>query len=531
MDKEEIDELIIDINTNNEFRYILEKYLKIEIPEDVDVGDFKNERVLKLWKKLMNKIENGDYNYFWQLINSNEHGKLLDLMAFSSKVEDIKYLIEHGEELKLDHSNIVNLIKATEDKKYIKKCIEDREKREKLKLDFYIVDLLKAMENKEYIKECIESREKREELKLACSDIIDLIEAMEDKEYIRECIENQEKREKLGLIIRNIVYLIEATEDKKYIRECIKNRDKLGLDTPNIAHLIKKYIRNREKLDLNGNMTSELILLSGNIDYIIWCEKNLELQKLDKEKIKIFTKKSNIKLPSDMTIGVEIESEGEKKDNSYLIELLTEDAEWETKRDGSLRNGTEIVSPVLAGNKEKASNEIKNVCAVLNGIPQTVSERCGGHIHIGADYLKTKKDMVNLIKIWSNAEKILYIISNEKGEIPRKKVLKYAPPISKKLEKAIKDGTINIESEEDLEKFTHEVVKTQEDRYSDVNFCNIGSKEKNTIEFRLPNGTINPNTWIENVNLFGGIVKVAHELSVIQEKTEEQMTEYEKKLL
>ena len=76
MDKEEIDELITDINTNNEFRYILEKYLKIEIPEDVDVGDFKNERVLKLWKKLMNKIENGDYNYFWQFFcnkNSTSH--------------------------------------------------------------------------------------------------------------------------------------------------------------------------------------------------------------------------------------------------------------------------------------------------------------------------------------------------------------------------------------------------------------------------------------------------------------------------
>lgn len=53
---------------------------------------------------------------------------------------------------------------------------------------------------------------------------------------------------------------------------------------------------------------------------------------------------------------------------------------------------------------------------------------------------------------------------------------------------------------------------------------------KNTIEFRLPNGTINPNTWIENINLFGGIVRRAHELSAIQEKTEER-TEEERKML
>ena len=691
MDKEEIDELITDINTNNEFRYILEKYLKIEIPKNIDVDDFENERVLKLWKKLMNKIENGDYNYFWQRIKSNELGEALYLMMFSSKVEDIKYLIEHSEKLGLDILCIVQLIKATEDKEYIRECIENREKREELKLSSSdIVDLIEAMKDPKYIRECIENKEnkekigldisnivnliketkdpqyirecieKSEELKLGHYDIVNLIKAMKDKEYIRECIEKGEKlkldsydilmlireigdpqyireciekreelklehycivdliketrdpqyireciekrekiglnisnivdliietrdpqyireciekseelkldhydilmlirviqdkeyireciekREKIGLDISNIVDLIIETKDKEYIKECIEKREKIGLNMPNTMYLIKetgdpKYIgeclenkEKREKLGLNGNMTAELILLSGDIDYIIWCEKNLGLDQLNNEKLKMITKKSNIKLPSDMTVGVEIESEGETEDNSYLIEKLTEDTEWETKGDGSLINGTEVVSPVLTGNMEKASNEIKNVCAVLNGIPQTVSERCGGHIHIGADYLKTKKDMVNLIKIWSNAEKILYIIGNEKSEIPRKEVLKYAPPVSKKFEEAIENGTINLESEEELEKFVNEAVEVQGDRYSDVNFCNIGIKEKNTIEFRLANGTINPNTWIENVNLFGGIVKVAHELSVIQEKTEEQMTEYEKKLL
>ena len=54
---------------------------------------------------------------------------------------------------------------------------------------------------------------------------------------------------------------------------------------------------------------------------------------------------------------------------------------------------------------------------------------------------------------------------------------------------------------------------------------------KNTVEFRLPNGTINPNTWIENINLFGGIVKSAHELTMIQSKSEEQRTDSEKKVL
>ena len=57
---------------------------------------------------------------------------------------------------------------------------------------------------------------------------------------------------------------------------------------------------------------------------------------------------------------------------------------------------------------------------------------------------------------------------------------------------------------------------------------NLGNK-KGTIEFRLSNGTIDENTWIENINLYGGIVKAAEDLAQIQAKAEEQRSEAEKK--
>ena len=60
----------------------------------------------------------------------------------------------------------------------------------------------------------------------------------------------------------------------------------------------------------------------------------------------------------------------------------------------------------LTGKTEKASNDIKDVCVLLRGIGQKVSSRCGGHIHIGADYLKNKNEYLKLIEIWSNAEKV-----------------------------------------------------------------------------------------------------------------------------
>jgi len=49
-----------------------------------------------------------------------------------------------------------------------------------------------------------------------------------------------------------------------------------------------------------------------------------------------------------------------------------------------------------------------------------------------------------------------------------------------------------------------------------MNLCNLGNA-KNTIEFRLANGTIDSDLWVDNINLLGGIVAVAQELSIIQE--------------
>ena len=65
-------------------------------------------------------------------------------------------------------------------------------------------------------------------------------------------------------------------------------------------------------------------------------------------------------------------------------------------------------------------------------------------------------------------------------------------------------------------------------KYSSINFINVNTK-MNTIEFRLPNGTLDAETWIENINLFGGLVKASQELADISEKNPEELTESDKK--
>ena len=82
-------------------------------------------------------------------------------------------------------------------------------------------------------------------------------------------------------------------------------------------------------------------------------------------------------------------------------------------------------------------------------------------------------------------------------------------------------ATINLENENDLSNFIEEIQNVQKDRYSGLNLLNINNG-KNTIEFRVPNGTINPDTWIENARLFGRIVEISQKLVEIEKKPEEE---------
>lgn len=57
--------------------------------------------------------------------------------------------------------------------------------------------------------------------------------------------------------------------------------------------------------------------------------------------------------------------------------------------------------------------------------------------------------------------------------------------------------------------------------------------DKDTIEFRLSNGTLNPDIWIENIRLYGRIVQRAQEIAEINIKMQrgDKITEQEKEKL
>ena len=110
---------------------------------------------------------------------------------------------------------------------------------------------------------------------------------------------------------------------------------------------------------------------------------------------------------------------------------------------------------------------------------------------------------------------------------------KHAAPISPAISEAIEKGSLNLNSEEDLDKFIEQLQNVQKEenaekdmlgRTTSINLLKINNG-RNTIEFRVPNGTINPNTWIENVKLFGRIVQMSEKLAQIEKKDESEKTE------
>ena len=529
-----------------------EKFLHffgISTPTDKDV----DEQILEeKYRNFMQDIEkNGLIDYFLQNMNNNVENAdvykfCLILCKHISNKSIVKKIIED-----MIYSSavdeVVALIKATEDPEYIKeKWLEDVKKMHALGIyGDRAVALIKATGDPEYIKECIENVGKMQALYINGDRAVNLIKETGDSEYIKEkWLENVKKMQALGIEGRNAVILIKATKDIEYIKKLLKNKEKTKAlniqdfhaielirtveekEPGYIKEYIKNHIKNRKINELESTFLAQVIIMTGDAEFIDYCENSDVLNHETREILDRFTKMPPVTLPDKMTIGVEIESEGlaSREEIAGIIGNLS----WKLKPDDTLDDGIEAV-PLSGLTPSTAGDEIYRACKALCLSGQTISERCGGHIHIGADYLTDLQDWKNLRTIWNNTEKILYIISNRKGEIPRKGVLVYARPISGNDE--LKQEIINLENESDLEKFIVETKIIQGTRYSGINYCNVWRKEKNTIEFRLPNGTLDPTTWIENINLFGGLVRVSHELSEIMLKSEEQRTEEEKKML
>lgn len=544
LDSNQIIELIQEINDQeytkkcieNRSKLGLSKYLIISLIDSVNDIKYieqcianREELNLSIYQivDLIKQTQDSEYIKRW-IENRKKLGlsniQTLELIIATRDSEYIKQWVYNSEELNLATNQILELISKINDPECIKQFIENRET---IGLyGFQIVSLIIQTNDMEYIKQCIEDREK---FGLNNQEIKELIEATNDSQYIKQCINNYKK---FNLLSNQIMELIKILNDPEYTKQCIENRINLGLYTDQIVKLIillnnpeytKHCIENSEKLGLSPSQVVKLIIKTDDREYI--------KQKFINKGNTGYT--SEIILPEEMSIGIEIESIGEAADILRNSRVIFED--WKSKWDASLisdktsESGIEIISPILLGANKERTEQIRNIGSLLTNCGQYVNNSCGGHIHIGANFLKSSDAYKNLLELWGNTEKILYLICNESGEIPRLGIDEFASPISGEYEKALSDGTISLEDENDLLGFKQKIAGFQNTRYKGINFLNLTTSSKGTIEFRLSNGTLNPDTWIDNINLFGGIIKASQQIADIQAKY--NMSEEEKIIL
>ena len=116
------------------------------------------------------------------------------------------------------------------------------------------------------------------------------------------------------------------------------------------------------------------------------------------------------------TFGIEIELE---HNDSYAMKLALRTAgiacevegynhhnrpHWKITIDVSVRNGYELVSPILKG--EEGLEEIRRVCEVLNTQGATINHTCGLHVHHDASDLKDR-NLRNLLNLYRRAEDVI----------------------------------------------------------------------------------------------------------------------------
>lgn len=295
--------------------------------------------------------------------------------------------------------------------------------------------------------------------------------------------------------------LINSIDNKEFVLNYFKQNKYLKFRL-NLIQLTEDEKFKKELINLLGENIYKEILESNEENNKINLLDNLSLTNI------------NYDIDKDITIGVELEACNKDWKQIKLIKQILQN--WHIKNDSSVNNGLEIVSPVLHFDSN-CLKELYYLCNFMNHNNFYTDKSCGGHIHLGFDYIKSIDEFKVFLNIYSNVEDVLYIITNRVGKKSRSSIIRYAKPILPNL-KSISNLKVNMEKIETLEDCVKYIKENQGSRYYGLNLQNIGNCYKNTIEFRIPNGEIDFYELINNIRLFAKILEKSKELANNKDK-------------
>ena len=505
----EQDKLIRDIRPKNEEEKILivkklriktsDKYKIIKGLEDKEVAE---ELLLSLFPNYSPEIVRGAF------ISSNVDEKISYLKYLTSRSDKELVL----DEIEIDSDEILVKIADNVREEYLSTIYALRIDDENIRARY--IDILEGQMYKVEIIDSLESPI------LKLKYIEQVLDLEKQQRIIEKIKEDKAKIDSLEYIKDEYLKarILMSVKDDKKKRKALEQLE--IEDETNLAIIVASF--------KNDSIKQEYIQKIKDRGNKALIELELKDRELITKALLCPTRKyTRIGIDESITIGIEIEAEGPLSKQLLLKKKVLGD--WDVKTESSLDDGVEISSPKMIDSTVNVEN-IYIICEALARCNEYASESCGGHIHIGSDYLKSKEAYMNLFDIWGNAERLIYKISNQKGEIPRYGIPEYAAPISSKLNEALEKETINLADEESLDNFVSQVINAEESRFTGLNLLNAINGKK-TIEFRIPNGTINPDTWIENIMLFGRMIEVSEKLAEIEKKKSFEQTPREKEQL
>jgi len=273
----------------------------------------------------------------------------------------------------------------------------------------------------------------------------------------------------------------------------IKNVQKLVTKTDD--NPIFKYIKPEENNDLSNMTGSELQ------DFLYYLNKSY------------LSLRNRLGFRKYVTFGIEIEFEKTKGLYAFIKKQDEENIDsdsWIAKNDGSLDDGIEIESPILR-DSEKTWSELNKICKLAQSHGK-IFKNSGGHVHVGAQVLgKQPKSWLNFLKLWSVYENIIFRFCYGEYLSPRPKILDYAEP---QLINFFEEY-MELKDEDNLD-IKRVIEFINYGRNQAVNFSNVsnpsGYQKENTIEFRCPNGTLEPVIWQNNINLLVNLLMYSNSL-------------------
>lgn len=265
-------------------------------------------------------------------------------------------------------------------------------------------------------------------------------------------------------------------------------------------------------------------------------------------------------LPRDFKFGIELEAYNVKtkgKNSLYTGEsakyIKSKNWHMATKNEEMLvgKGGAELVSPILK-DTEQDWKDISDMCEQMKKFPGNKGDKvvtdskCGLHIHFDAECIaKDQNKMRNFLKLYAESEELLYKMCNDKYNPIRKGAINkdfkglhiisamwrngMAAPTGKKILKHIENGTLKV-SYKKFGKLRMLIskYKLDERRYAGLNLTNIGNTKKNTIEFRMANGTLDPEIIKQNVFLYSSLINTSIKITENPKQYQDKLSEFYK---